>query len=129
MIHLQPNQAVQRFYTNPFSSRKNFDDEVLSYLLVFESVQSGKQHIGVGVVEIDNERYTRFLIGTHHPPFYITATGQYTLTVYGQTSLDNTRVDDPSVLGVMCRDVVDVAAETAWTQPELSIPNNVVYYE
>lgn len=120
---------MQRFYTNPFSSRKNFDDEVLSYLLVFESVQSGKQHIGVGVVEIDNERYTRFLIGTHHPPFYITATGQYTLTVYGQTSLDNTRVDDPSVLGVMCRDVVDVAAETAWTQPELSIPNNVVYYE
>ena len=63
------------------------------------------------------------------PSLTITQSGLYTYTVYGQNSSSNTDPTNGSVVGICETGAARVAAEAAWTTPDISIPDNVVYYE
>ena len=133
MIHLTPNAASNRVYISPFEARK-FLSAFTHYLLIFKNNATEKEHPCVLVLLDDNERYTRADIATNNNnpsggSVLITESGLYTYTIYGQNSATNTDPEDASVVGVCEVGPCRVSAEAAWTIPEVTIPDNVIYYE
>ena len=85
-------------------------------------------------VTIDNERYTKAALPTDNDDplngeVLLDESGLYTYTIYGQTSETNLDPSDTSVVGVCETGMLRVTAEDAWNVPDISIPDNVIYYE
>ena len=85
-------------------------------------------------VSVDNERYTKVGISTAEADpegggVLLPNSGLYTYKVYGQNSEDNTDPEDSSVVGVCEIGTVKLSDSPAWTIPNVTIPDNVIYYE
>ena len=133
MIHLTPNAASNRVFVTPFEARK-FLPSFTHYLMILKNNATEKEHPCILSPTLDNERYTRVGIPTNNDDpaggsVLITESGLYTYTIYGQNSATNKNPEDASVVGVCEVGPCRVSAEAAWTIPEVTIPDNVIYYE
>ena len=133
MIHLTPNAANNRVYVSPFEARK-FLPSFTHYLMIFKNNATERIYPCLLSTVIDNERYTRADIPTNNDDpaggsVLITESGLYTYTSNGQNAATNKNPEDPSVVGVCEVGPCRVSAEAAWTIPEVTIPDNVIYYE
>ena len=133
MIRLLPDTASQTIYVSPFQARK-YLATFTNYLIEFKSQATSATFIVVLNVVSDNARYTQATIGTHIDTplagdIKISDTGLYTYRILGQNSSTNLDPTDASVVGECEVGVLQVIGADAWTIPDISIPNNVVYYE
>ncbi len=133
MIRLQPDTASQTIYVSPFQARK-YLATFTNYLIEFTSQATSQKFIVVLDVVKDNARYTIATIGTHNNSpitgdIKITDTGFYTYRILGQNSGSNLDPTDASVVGECEVGVLQIIGAEAWDIPDISIPNNVVYYE
>lgn len=133
MIHLQANNSAQVAYFTPFQARK-FMAAFTIYLLVIENDATKDVTKCIMNVTIDNERYTKAALPTDNDDplngeVLLDESGLYTYTIYGQTSETNLDPSDTSVVGVCEMGMLRVTAEDAWNVPDISIPDNVIYYE
>jgi len=133
MIHLVPNSNSNLVYTTPFESRK-FLDAFTDYLLVLSNQATEEQFACIFNVQFDNERYTQADLTTNNDDpvngeLLITESGLYTYTIYGQNSDSNLDPADAVVVGVCEVGSCKVSDEAAWTIPNVTIPDNVIYYE
>jgi len=129
MIHLVPNNNANIVYVTPFESRK-FLAAFTDYLLVFTNQATEEQFN----FQYDNERYTQADLPTNNDDpgngeLLITESGLYTYTIYGQNSDSNLDPTDAVVVGVCEVGSCKVSDEAAWTIPNVTIPDNVIYYE
>jgi len=102
--------------------------------MVFESQATHNTFACVLDVTVDNERYTKFAIGTHNNEpgsgqILITQSGLYTYSVYGQNSSTNTDPQDATVVGLCEVGTAKFKDAPAWTIPTVDIPDNVIYYQ
>lgn len=133
MIRLQPDTAGQTIYVSPFQARK-YLASFTNYLIEFKSQATSEAFILILDVVNDNDRYTSATIGTNVDTpitggIKISDTGLYTYRILGQTSSTNLDPKDASVVGECEVGVLQIIGAEAWTIPDISIPNNVVYYE
>ncbi len=133
MIRLQPDTASQTIYVSPFQARK-YLATFTNYLIEFTSQATSQKFIVVLDVVKDNARYTIATIGTHNNSpitgdIKITDTGFYTYRILGQNSGSNLDPTGASVVGECEVGVLQIIGAEAWDIPDISIPNNVVYYE
>ena len=133
MIRLLPDTASQTIYVSPFQARK-YLATFTNYLIEFKSQATSETFIVVLDVVADNARYTQATIGTHNNSpltgdIKITDTGFYTYRILGQNSGTNLDPTDASVVGECEVGILQIIGAKAWTIPDISIPNNVVYYE
>ena len=133
MIRLQPLTDLQEFYVTPYSARK-FLATFTEYLFEITSQATSEKFYFIGNALKDNARYSKFLIDTSsddatNGDIIFKESGLYTFTIYGQTSSANLDPLDASVVGECEKGVLQIIGESAWTIPDIDIPNNVVYYE
>lgn len=133
MIHLVPNSNSNIVYATPFESRK-FLAAFTDYLLVLTNEATKEQFACIFNVQFDNERYTQADLPTNNDDpvngeLLITESGLYTYTIYGQNSDTNLDPADAVVVGVCEVGSCKVSDEPAWTIPNVTIPDNVIYYE
>jgi hypothetical protein len=131
MIHLSPNSASNLVNVTPFESRK-FLPSFTHYLLELTNQATQEKHYAVPVLSYDNERYTQFELDTNADTtnsVLITESGLFTYKIWGQNSATNLDPTDASVVGVCEIGPCKVSDEPAWTIPNVSIPDNVIYYE
>jgi hypothetical protein len=131
MIHLSPNSASNLVNVTPFESRK-FLPSFTHYLLELTNQATQEKHYAVPVLSYDNERYTQFELDTNADTtnsVLITESGLFTYKIWGQNSATNLDPTDAAVVGVCEIGPCKVSDEPAWTIPNVSIPDNVIYYE
>ena len=133
MIHLLPNTAQQFAYLTPFEARK-FLPAFTNYLMTITNQATSETVACILNLSVDNERYTKVGIGTNEADpeggsVFLPNSGLYTYKVFGQNSEDNTDPDDASVVGICEVGTLKLSDEAAWTIPNVSIPDNVIYYE
>ena len=134
MIHLNPNSATEQFIYLTLQEMKKDLDPFTHYLIILENMASTDQHAFVGDVEVDNARYTKISVYTNQPlgtasRVLLTETGFYTYKAYGQNSSTNLVATDASVVGLLEQGTLNVAGATGYTIPDITIPDNVIYYE
>ena len=134
MIHLNPNSATEQFIYLTLQEMKKDLDPFTHYLIILENMASTDQHAFVGDVEVDNARYTKISVYTNQPlgtasRVLLTETGLYTYKAYGQNSSTNLVATDASVVGLLEQGTLNVAGATGYTIPDITIPDNVIYYE
>lgn len=120
-------------YLSPFQARK-YLTTFTKYLMEIKSMTTSKTYTIILNVSADNSRYTLATIGTNtddavNGSIKIEETGLYTFTIYGQNSLTNLDPKNASVVGKCQQGLVQIIGADAWTTPDITIPNNVVYYE
>jgi hypothetical protein len=133
MIRLLPNKAAQSMYLSPFQARK-YLLTFTQYLMEIKSMATSKTYTVILAVSADNSRYTLAKIGTHQDraisgDIKIEDTGLYTFTIYGQNSSSNLDPKNATVVGKCQQGIVQIIGAEAWTTPDITVPNNVVYYE
>ena len=131
MIHLNPNSSTNTVYVTPFESRK-FLASFTDYLLELTNEATKATHYAVPVLSYDNERFTEFDLPTDADTtnaVLITESGLYTYKIWGQNSATNLDPDDEVVVGLCEIGPCRVTASDAWTIPDITIPDNVIYYE
>ena len=133
MIHLIPNNGTNDVYVTPFEARK-FLAAFSYYLMVLENVSTSETFALILNFDIDNERYTHADMPTNNDDpvngeILLTESGLYTYKIYGQTSDANLDPTDASVVGLCEMGSCKVSDEPAWTIPNVTIPDNVIYYE
>lgn len=133
MIYLSPNSDSNTVRVTPFENRK-FLPAFTYYLFVLVNQATKEQFECIFNVEYDNERYTQAALPTNNDDpvngeILLTESGLYTYTIYGQNSDFNLDPDDAVVVGVCEIGPCKVSDEPAWTIPNVSIPDNVIYYE
>ena len=133
MIRLQPDTASQKIYVSPFQARK-YLATFTNYLIEFKSQATSETFVLILDVVEDNARYTSATIGTHNNSpitgdIKITESGFYTYRILGQNSGSNLDPKDASVVGECEVGMLQIIEADAWKIPEITIPNNVVYYE
>ena len=134
MIHLNPNSATEQFIYLTLQEMKKDLDPFTHYLIILENMASTDKHAFVGDVEIDNARYTKISVYTNQPlgsasRVLLIETGFYTYKAYGQNSSTNLNANDASVVGLLEQGTLNVAGATGYTIPDITIPDNVIYYE
>lgn len=134
MIHLNPNSATEQFIYLTLQEMKKDLDPFTHYLIILENMASTDKHAFVGDVEVDNARYTKISVYTNQPlgsasRVLLTQTGFYTYKAYGQNSSTNLNANDASVVGLLEQGTLNVAGATGYTIPDITIPDNVIYYE
>jgi len=142
MIHLTPNAGNQTFSVSPYQQRKYLPmpgftpiGTFVNYLIQFKEIATGKTWVVEPIVSTDNERETIMQVRTDSDfpllgAAVIPNSGLYTYTIYANYFGDNLDVTDVlKIGGVLETGVARLAAEAAWTTPDISIPDNVVYYE
>lgn len=134
MIHLNPNSATEQFIYLTLQEMKKDLDPFSHYLIILENMASTDKHAFVGDVEVDNARYTKISVYTNQPlgtasRVLLTETGFYTYKAYGQNSSTNLNATDASVVGLLEQGTLNVAGATGYTIPDITIPDNVIYYE
>ena len=133
MIHLQPNTGNQTIFASPFQARK-FLASFTNYLLILTNVATEETFAAILVVGVDNERYSSFRFWTdsldpEDGKVLLRESGLYTYEIYGQNSTTNTDPTDATVVGLCEIGPCKVADSAAWDIPEVTIPDNVIYYE
>jgi hypothetical protein len=133
MIRLLPNTAEQTIYVSPFQARK-YLATFTHYLVEFKMQMSNEKYYLILKPTEDNNRYTESKVGTHTDSptlgrVLITDTGFYTYTIWGQNSSSNLDPENASVIGKCEVGVMQIVGANAWSVPNITIPNNVVYYE
>ena len=134
MIHLNPNSATEQFIFLTLQEMKKDLDPFTHYLIILENMASTDKHAFVGDVEVDNARYTKISVYTNQPlgtasRVLLIETGFYTYKAYGQNSSTNLNANDASVVGLLEQGTLNVAGATGYTIPDITIPDNVIYYE
>jgi len=134
MIHLNPNSATEQFIYLTLQEMKKDLDPFTHYLIILENMASTDKHAFVGDVEVDNARYTKISVYTNQPlgtasRVLLIETGFYTYKAYGQNSSTNLSANDASVVGLLEQGTLNVAGATGYTIPDITIPDNVIYYE
>jgi len=134
MIHLNPNSATEQFIYLTLQEMKKDLDPFTHYLIILENMASTDKHAFVGDVEVDNARYTKISVYTNQPlgtasRVLLIETGLYTYKAYGQNSSTNLNANDASVVGLLEQGTLNVAGATGYTIPDITIPDNVIYYE
>ena len=133
MINLTPNSADQVIYVSPFEARK-YLATFTHYLFVLRSQASQNEYKCILNTTIDNARYTKATMPTNANDatagkILLKESGLFTYTIYGQTNGTNTDPSDAVVVGTCETGVAMASSDAAWTTPDLSIPDNIVYYE
>jgi len=95
---------------------------------------STDKHAFVGDVEVDNARYTKISVYTNQPlgassRVLLTETGLYTYKAYGQNSSTNLNATAASVVGLLEQGTLNVSGAIGYTIPDITIPDNYIYYE
>lgn len=145
MIHLIPNKsAVQAFSVSPYAQRKYLPispyiatGPTVNYLLQFEEIATGEKHVCRPLVTTDNERQTEMNILTNaddaaNAKVLIKNSGLYIYRVYANTEIGNVAINDPidlDIAGLLETGVARFTAEEVYTTADITIPNNVIYYE
>jgi hypothetical protein len=102
------------------------------YLLELTNESTKETYYAVPTLDYDNERYTQFDLPTNADAVtsvLITESGLYTYKMYGQNSATNLDPTDATVVGLCEIGPCRVAGESAWNIPDITIPDNVIYYE
>tara|TARA_R110000787_G_scaffold128491_4_gene240197 strand:+ start:2007 stop:2414 length:408 start_codon:yes stop_codon:yes gene_type:complete len=134
MIHLNENSAIpQYFYVTPFEARKDFV-KFTNYLVSFTSRSTKTPQYFIANVILDNERYTKVQIITNtdiptNGNIKIEGSGQYDFVIFGQNSTTNLSPKSPTIVGTLENGVLTVTGQPIATIPNITIPDNVVYYE
>lgn len=103
--------------------------------MVITSMATKEEYIIIPSAGVDNERYTRFIIGTLtndaiRGQVPIKESGMHTYRIYGQNSSSNLNPNDTSVVvGEVEQGVCVINDAAAWTTPSINVPDNVVYYQ
>ena len=105
-----------------------------NYLIILENMASTDKHAFIGDVEVDNARYTKISVYTNQPlgvssRVLLTETGLYTYKAYGQNSATNLNANDASVVGLLEQGTLNVAGAIGYTIPDITIPDNYIYYQ
>jgi hypothetical protein len=134
MVTLLPDTAGQSIYLT-LKEKNKYMDAYTDFLVVFKNMMSNESYYFIGNPATDNERYTKLNIGTNvddalNGDIKIVATGQFWYTVYGQNSATNLDPNDASVVGVLEIGILHVLTEEDYfDNPNITIPNNIIYYE
>ena len=133
MIHLTPKAARNEVYVSPYQSRK-FLATFNYYLVELLNNASREAFYFIADVEIDNERYSKFIIPTNNDApkigsILLAESGLYTYKIWGQVGNTNLDPTDAAVVGICEVGSCKVSDEPAWTIPSVDIPDNVIYYE
>jgi hypothetical protein len=126
MIHLVPNSAENIVYVTPFEARK-FLPPFTGYLMTLINQATGEERGLILKYSVDNERYTKANIptdGSVQPAgggARITESGLWTYKIEGIAVTEN--------VGVCEVGTCKVSDEAPWTIPNVTIPDNVIYYE
>lgn len=117
----------------PFQARK-FLPSFRDYLMILVNDATKETYKCILNVEVDNERYTKAIIRTdvNDPTagnMLIEESGLYTYEIYGQNSTSNLDKSNAGVVGLCETGMLRITAEDAWNVPDISIPDNVIYYE
>lgn len=140
MIHLRPNAAIQSFSVSPFQQRKYLpmlgylNGTFTNYLVIFKELATGEEFAVKPLVTTDNERQTIMQMATNaNVPLLaqvlIKNSGLYTYNIWAMQDEDQLDPDQQNALGIVETGTARFTAEDAWTTPDISIPDNVVYYE
>ena len=140
MIHLTPNAGPQTFSVSPYQQRKYLPmfgylgGTFTNYLVIFKEMATGKEFAVKPNVITDNERETKMNIATSvdlplSGAVLIKNSGLYTYTIWAMQDDNTLEPDQQNALGILETGVARFGAESAWTTPTISIPDNVVYYE
>ena len=134
MIVLNYKQsAVQTFFVNPQQAYKYLSHTPQDLLFEFKSQESGKTYLKVLTPTVENERYSKFQLRTDQntaTDILFESGGFYDYTIYGNSVRYNTDPDASSILGIVERGLMEIVVKgQTGTMPDLSIPDNVVYYE
>ena len=113
--------------------RKDFI-EFTNYLVLFQSMASKEDFYLIGYVDTDNARYTTLQVYTNEDNptsgrILLTESGLYTYKVWGQNSSTNLDPTDTEVVGLLEQGTLNVAGRTGYTIPDITIPDNVIYYQ
>ena len=142
MIHLTPNAAAQIFSVSPYQQRKYLPmpgysgqaSTFTNYVVVFKELATGEEFAVKPFVMTDNERETKMTIATSldsplDAAVIIKNSGLYTYTIWAMKNAETVNLTVATTLGPVETGPARFAAEAAWTTPDISIPDNVVYYE
>jgi len=104
------------------------------YLVLFESMASKEKYYFVADVIADNARYTKISINTDSDQptaghVLLTESGQYTYKVWGQNSSTNLEPTNRDVVALIEEGTLSVSGETGYNIPEITIPDNIIYYQ
>lgn len=134
MIHLNPNSADEQFIYLTLAEMKKDFAAFTNYLIILENMASTDKHAFVGDVEVDNARYTKISVYTNESlgtssRVLLTETGLYTYKAYGQNSSTNLNETDAAVVGLLEQGTLNVSGAIGYTIPDITIPDNYIYYE
>ena len=134
MIHLNPNSADEQFIYLTLAEMKKDFPAFTNYLIILENMASTIKQAFVGDVEVDNARYTKISVYTNQPlgvssRVLLTETGLYTYKAYGQNSTNNLNPTDASVVGLLEQGTLNVAGAIGYDIPDITIPDNYIYYQ
>lgn len=104
------------------------------YLVLFQSMASKEDFYFIGYVNTDNARYTALQVYTSEDNptsgrIFLTESGLYTYKVWGQNSSTNLDPTDTEVVGLLEQGTLNVSGAIGYTIPEITIPDNYIYYE
>ena len=110
------------------------DQNFSNYLVIFKELATGEEFAVKPVVETDNERETTMKIVTSFDApitaaVLIKNSGLYTYTIWAMEDPNSLNPTVGTAIGVLETGTARFVAEAAWTTPDISIPDNVVYYE
>jgi len=134
MIHLNPNSSSpQSIYLTLSEMRKDFA-VFTNYLVLFQSMASKEDYYFIGNVDTDNARYTTLEVYTNEDSrtsgkVLLTESGLYTYKVWGQNSSTNLNPTDDAVVALLEQGTLNVAGATGYDIPNITIPDNIIYYQ
>ena len=134
MIHLNPNSSSpQSIYLTLSEMRKDFA-VFTNYLVLFQSMASKEDYYLIGNVDTDNARYTTLEVYTNEDSqtsgkVLLTESGLYTYKVWGQNSSTNLNPTDDAVVALLEQGTLNVAGATGYDIPDITIPDNIIYYQ
>ena len=134
MIHLNPNSSSpQSIYLTLSEMRKDFA-VFTNYLVLFQSMASKEDYYFIGNVDTDNARYTTLEVYTNEDSrtsgkVLLTESGLYTYKVWGQNSSTNLNPTDDAVVALLEQGTLNVAGATGYDIPDITIPDNIIYYQ
>ena len=134
MIHLNPNSSAEQLIYLTLQEMKKDFEAFTHYLVLFESMASKEKYYFVADVIADNARYTKISINTDSDQptaghVLLTESGQYTYKVWGQNSSTNLEPTNRDVVALIEEGTLSVSGETGYNIPEITIPDNIIYYQ
>jgi len=105
-----------------------------NYLVLFQSMASKEDYYFIGNVDTDNARYTTLEVYTNEDSrtsgkVLLTESGLYTYKVWGQNSSTNLNPTDDAVVALLEQGTLNVAGATGYDIPDITIPDNIIYYQ